>query len=232
MKKLFKSYLAIWTILLVLFHVIAFAAPGWSGQEKYTASFWAGYVFIVLAFAGQLVCAHFALKDGDKTRLFYHLPLLTVSRTGLILTFVFGGACMLLSPLPYWVGMILCAATLAFTAIAVIKADAAAELVNEKDEKLQANTFFVKSLTADAQSLLARAKSDGAKAACKRVYEAARYSDPVSHPALADLESALTLRLAALSDAVAADNAQEIARAAEDFLTLLTERNNKCKLMK
>lgn len=231
MKKLFKSYLVMWAILLVLFNILAFAVPGWNGHEKYTASFFVGYGFITLAFAGQLACAYFALKNDDQTRLFYHLPLLTVSRAGLILTLVFGGLCMLL-PIPHWVGVVLCAAVLAFTAVAVVKADAAAELVGAVDEKVRGNTLFIRSLTADAQSLLARAEEGEINAACKKVYEAARYSDPVSHDALASVESEITLRFAALSDAVKENNAQTATVAAKELLLLLNERNNKCGILK
>ena len=53
MKKAFKSYFVIWATLLVLFNIIAFISVGWEGQEKYTASFWVGYVFITLALVGQ-----------------------------------------------------------------------------------------------------------------------------------------------------------------------------------
>ena len=51
MKKLFKSYFAIWAVLLVLFNIIAFVSAGWTGQEKYTSSFWVGYVSITIAFS-------------------------------------------------------------------------------------------------------------------------------------------------------------------------------------
>lgn len=233
MKKLFKSYLIIWVILLALFNTVAFAIPGWGGQGKYTGSFWVGYVFITLAFAGQLFCAwHMTKKCSSGKTVFYHLPLLTISRAGLILTCVFGGLSMLISPLPYWVGVILCAIVLAFTAVAVVKADAAADLVSAVDEKTKANTFFIKSLTADAESLLARAGSEELRAACKKVYEAARYSDPVSHSALAALEREITLKLAALSDAVKAADAPAASGLADELAVLLRERNNKCKLLK
>ena len=38
MKKMFKSYFAIWAILLILFNVIAFVSVGWVNQAKYTPS--------------------------------------------------------------------------------------------------------------------------------------------------------------------------------------------------
>ena len=34
MKKLFKSYFAIWAVLLVLFNIIAFVSTGWTGQKN------------------------------------------------------------------------------------------------------------------------------------------------------------------------------------------------------
>lgn len=106
MKKVFKNYAVIWAVLLVVFNVIAFVSPGWITHEKYTASFWIGYVFITLAFLGQLACAYVAFKAENLTKLFYNLPLFSLSYTGLIVSFVVGGLCMLISPLPYWVGAV------------------------------------------------------------------------------------------------------------------------------
>lgn len=233
MKKLFRSYLVIWAILLALFNVITFAVPTWNGLEKYTASFWVGYGFIMFALVGQLACAWFALGKSDNSRkLFYHFSLLTVSRTGLLATFVCGGACMLVSLLPWWVGVILCATVLAFTAIAVVKANTAAELACAIDDTVKTNTFFVKSLTADAQSLLARAGSAELGAACKKVYEAVRYSDPVSHRSLASVEGEITLRFAALADAVKTGDVSVASALADELVILLRERNNKCKISK
>ena len=84
MKKLFKSYLILWAILLVLFNVIAFVSVGWSGQEKYTASFWIGYIAIMLMFGGQLYCAYLAFKADTAKKLFYNLSLIRISYTGLM----------------------------------------------------------------------------------------------------------------------------------------------------
>ena len=232
MKKAFKSYLSVWAVLLILFNVIAFVSVGWSGQEKYTASFWIGYCFITLAFAGQLVCAFVAFNAENNQKLFYNIPLITLSYTGLIVSFVAGGLCMLISPLPYWVGVIACAIVLAFTAISVINAQLAASSVDTIDTKIKASTSFIKLLTVDAESLVARAKSDAIKAECKKVYEAVRYSDPVSNDALASIESEITIKFAKLSDAVSEDNSKNVSEFANEIIILLGDRNKKCKVIK
>ena len=232
MKKGFKYYAIAWAVLFTLFNVIAFVSVGWSGYEKYTASFWIGYVFITISFIGQLGCAWVALKESNLQKLFYNISLITTSYTGLILSFVFGGLCMLISPLPYWVGTILCAALLAFNVLSVVKSTAAVDFVNTVDEKIKVQTFFIKSLTVDAECLMAKAKNAEVKAACKKVYEAVRYSDPMSNDMLASLESQITIQFAKLSEAVENDNAEVVSVVAENLLILLTERNKKCRLLK
>lgn len=232
MKKTFRKYLGIWAILLALFNVIAFVSVGWIGYEKYTASFWIGYVGIIVMFAGQLVCAWKVFREENLQKLFYNISIFRISYHGLIWSFIIGGACMLISPLPYWVGVILCAIVLAVTAKAVVKASAAVELVGETDEKIKTKTVFIKSLTADAEGLVDRANGESAKAACKKVYEAARYSDPMSHDALASIEEQITERVAALSASVAKDDIQQIISLADDVVHLLEERARKCRLLK
>lgn len=232
MKKLFQKYLILWAVLFALFQVIAFVSPGWSGVEKYTASFWIGYVGITIAFVGQLACTYFALKESDLQKTFYNISLITTSYTGLILTLIFGGLCMLLSLLPYWVGTILCAAALAFNIIAVVKAAIAIDEVSAIDEKIKTQTLFIKSLTVDAESLVARAKSEAVKAECKKVYEAVRYSDPMSSSALDSVESEITIKFSKLSDAVSSDNSEVVTELADDLVILISERNKKCRLLK
>lgn len=57
----------------------------------------------------------------------------------------------------------MCSIIFAITAIAVIKANVVAEAVTEIDKKIKTQTFFIKSLTIDAEGLLARANSEEMK---------------------------------------------------------------------
>lgn len=232
MKNTFKSYVAAWSVLLVLFNIIAFFSGGITNTAKYTASFWVGYVFVTLAFIGQLLCAKKALEAENLEKLFYNISLITLSRTGLILTFVVGGLCMFISSLPYWVGVIICMIILSLTAIAVIKANVAADVISEIDKKVKDKTFFIKSLTVDAEGLLARASSNDIKAECKKVYEAVRYSDPMSDEALASSESQITLKFAELTTAVSDNNLEAVKKIANEVIILVDDRNKKCRLLK
>lgn len=232
MKKNFKLYLIAWAALLALFNVIAFVSVGWEGQEKYTPSFWIGYVFITIMFIGQLVCTYMAFKADSAQKLFYNFSLIRTSYAGLIASFIIGGLCMLISPLSAWVGVILCAIILVANVLSVVKATVAVGEVVRIDEKVKVQTFFIKSLAVDADTLVAMAKSDVVKAECQKVYEAIRYSDPMSNDALASVESQITVKFAALSDAVKADETDKVAELANEVCILVGDRNKKCKLLK
>lgn len=231
MKKTLKYYSIIWGIVLILFNVISFVPAENLGVERYTASFWIGYVFITLSFIGQYVCTCFALKDELK-KTFYRLSLVSTSYTGLILSFIFGGLCMLISVMPYWISVILCAVVLTFNVITVAMAATASEIESGIDEKIKTKTFFIKSLTVDAEDLIARAKSQDAKSACKKVYEAIRYSDPMSNDALSSVENEITYKMSKLQAAVMSDDSGSVASTADEILILLANRNSKCKLLK
>lgn len=232
MKKTFRYYFAIWAVLFVLFNIIAFVSVGWINQEKYTPSFWVGYIFITLSFIGQLICARTAFNAKSLQKLFYNIPLISLSWTGLVVSFVIGGLCMLISPLPYWVGVIVCSITLAIVAIAVIRASIAVNAVADIDNKIKAQTFFIKSLTVDAESLIARAQSEEIKSECKKVYEVVRYSDPMSNDMLAGIEGQITIKTAELANAVNDNNLDMVKNLAQEVVVLVEDRNKRCRLLK
>lgn len=233
MKKSFKAYVVIWAIFLAVFNVICFVTPDEAaGMSKFDGAFWIGYIFITLAFIGQLVCAVMAFKAKNLKKFFYKLPLITVSYTGLVLTIIVGAVCMAIPNLPNWVGIIVCLLVLAFNAVAVIKANVAAEVVSDIDDKVKTQTAFVKISTVETQNILNRAKTDEVKAECKKVYEAIRYSDPMSSPALAEEEAEISAKIRNLKSAVISGEDETAISAAQELILLIKERNNKCKILK
>lgn len=233
MKKSFKVYSLIWLICLALFNVICFVTPNQAaGMSKFNGAFWTGYIFIAMAFIGQLICAYLAFKADNLQRLFYGIPLITVSYTGLIVMLVVGSLTMAIPNLPNWVGIIVCLIVLAFTAIAVITAKSAGTVVSNIDEKTKTNTGFIKELTVEAQNLINRANAPMLKKNCKKVYEAVRYSDPVSSNALLEIENRIKEEFSTFTDAVLSDDLDLTESSSKELLNLIDERNIKCKITK
>ncbi|MBQ9415833.1 MAG: hypothetical protein IJU20_03200 [Clostridia bacterium] len=234
MKKNFKFYALIWIIMLAAFNAVVFLVrpviPGY--VINYDARFWIAWGFILAAFIGNLVCAYFAFKAENLKKMFLNLPLITVSWSALIAMLVVGSGLMLIPNCPAWIAAIVCIVVLAFNANAVIKAAWAADTVNKVDEKVKVQTSYIKNLTVDTESILARAKSEPVKAECKKVYEAVRYSDPMSNDALSVIEAKITVKVDEFASAVGADDAEKVKEIADDIVILIGDRNKKCKLLK
>ena len=84
MKKAFKYYVIGWAVVLVLFNLIAFLFGGIENEVKYTPPFWIGYAFITLAFIVQLIIAYFAFRQDTAKKVFYNIPLVKISYSGLL----------------------------------------------------------------------------------------------------------------------------------------------------
>lgn len=229
MKKTFGIYGIVWAICLALFNVIVFVTPSEVGKlSKFGGAFWVGYIFIALAFIGQLVCAFITFKGENSQKVFYRIPLISVSYTGLILMLIAGTACMAIPNLPNWVGIIICILILAFNATAILKATAAAEIVSDVDKRVAAKTELIKSLTDRAHILMNQNSSEETK----KIYEALRYSDPVDSSALAECNSRLLAEFNAFADAVNSEDSELIKSSADSLLHSIESRNLMCKAAK
>lgn len=233
MKKKFAPYIVCWAILLALFHVIVFVTPNEiAGMSKFGGGFWIGYGFTLAAFWGQLVCAWIALKPSNKRKIFYRLPLVIISFTVLILTMIAATVFMAVPQIPAWIAAIVCSILTAFGAVAVIKAKAAAETVSTIDEKVQAQTSFIRELTARAESVMTGAQTPELKAEAKKVYEALRFSDPMSSKELSEIEGKIAAEFAEFEQYVAKNAKTNARMSAEKLLALFAQRAALCKIGK
>ena len=226
MKKTFKSYIGVWAICLLTFNVIAFVVP-----NEMKANFWAGYIFITLAFFGQLFCANIAFKSENAKKFFYNFPLISISFVGTVIMLIVAGLTMAISAILVWVGIVFCLIILAFTAIAIINASVASETVSNVDTKIKAQTLFIKMLIADATALMSKAETKEAKEVTKKVYEKLRYSDPVSNDVLNSIESQITIKFKEFESSII-ENSQNAISLGEELIILIDDRNTKCKLLK
>ena len=233
MKKNFKFYALGWVVLLGLFNLLTFIIPAWPTLEKFTASFWIGWGSAIGAFFGQLICAWIAFKEDSAKKTFYNISLFTVSYAGLIAMFVVSMICIIVTPLPYWIAAIGCAIVLVVNIIALAKAKMAIDIVSGVDAKVEQATSFIYTMREKSESLFARVKSDDSKSAiCKKVRDAFKFSDPISNPELASIETDIKEHFDLLNDAILESNVDVANSEAEELLALIVERNNKCKKLK
>ena len=220
-KNSLISYLSL-GIVFALFNVIAFIVP----TDK-TATFWAAYAFSVVAFAVQIPIWKIALgkKDTLKSK-FLGIPVIHVGITYLIIQLIAFAIFMIFPMLPVWLAVVVCAIILAISALCAIAGQAGANEINRVEEKIKVKRAFIQFLQTDIEMLTENETNAETKAELKKLAEKVRFSDPMSHDMLGELESRISAKVEEMKTAT--DKKDLIA----EVTTLLTERNKKCKILK
>lgn len=243
MKKYFKYYLAAWALFFIVYNVIVFAVvpnfvPAFEvgdttyGFGKYEGSFWPGYIAIVIAFLGNLICTLKFFKSESLDKAFLNMPLFRISWGCIIVTMIIATLTMLYMDLPNWIGALVCILVLFFYIFALIKASAASEAVSEVEAKVEAKTALMKLMTAEAEGLLGRATNENIRSECKKVYEALRYSDPMTNNALSGIDAEISNAIDSLTEAVKKEEEDNVADLAGKICNLVNDRNVRCKALK
>ena len=220
-KNGLMSYLAL-GIVFALFNVIAFVIP----TEK-TATFWTAYAFSVVAFAVQIPLwkIAFGKKDTLKSK-FLGIPVIHVGITYLIIQLIAFAVFMIFPTIPIWLAVVVCAIILAISALCAIAGQAGANEINRVEEKIKVKRAFIQFLQTDIEMLVESETDAETKAELKKLAEKIRFSDPMSHEMLGELESRISAKVEEMKTAT--DKKGIIA----EVTTLLTERNKKCKILK
>ena len=220
-KNSLMSYLAL-GVVFALFNVIAFVIP----TDK-TPTFWTAYVFSVVAFAVQIPLWNIALgkKETLKSK-FLGIPIIHVGLTYLIIQLIAFAVFMIFPTLPVWLAVVVCAIILAISALCAIAGQAGANEINRVEEKIKVKRAFIQFLQTDIEMLVESETDSETKAALKKLAENVRFSDPMSHEMLGELEFRISAKVEEMK--AAADKKTLI----EEVSILLSERNKKCKILK
>lgn len=220
-KNNLMSYLAL-GIVFALFNVIAFVIP----TEK-TATFWTAYVFSIVAFAVQIPLWKIALgkKDTLKSK-FLGIPVIHVGIAYLIIQLIAFAVFMIFPTLPAWLAVVVCAIILTISALCAIAGQAGANEISRVEEKIKVKRAFIQFLQTDIEMLVESETDAETKAALSKLAEKVRFSDPMSHDMLGELESRISTKVEEMKTTT--DKKALIA----EVTTLLTERNKKCKILK
>lgn len=224
-----KKGLLVLALLFVVYTLIVLAVPFAKG-----GMFWLTYLFTAAAFGVQAYVfkLSFEKEAGAKSK-FYGFPIARVGVLYLAVQIVLGLVFMALAAVAaVWLALVLYLALLVAAAVGVIATDSIRDEVERQDTQLKKDVATMRALQSKAAALPARCEDTTAKAALEKLAEEFRYSDPVSAPALADLETDMAAIMEELSAAVTdGDNAAVLALCKKISATL-AERNRLCKLNK
>ena len=220
-KNSTKGYLIL-GILFALVSVIAFVVPA----EK-TTTFWLAYAFTAVAFAAQIGIWKIALgKEETLKSKFLGFPIVHIGIVYAVIQAIAFAVFVFVPAAPAWIAVVVCIVIAGISAVCMIAADTGRNEMKRVEAKAQKKVFYIKSLQADVELLADKEADAKIKAALAQLAEKIRFSDPMSHEQLADLEDKISTKVAELKTV---SNKLEII---SELNSLLDARNKKCKILK
>lgn len=234
-KYLYKMYLALWIGLTVLMNGFIFGIPFAFADHGFSPLFWGAYAVVMVMQIAQLVVSLLIFgksKTDGMEKIFLNMPLRQGSYLFIALNSVLCAILLAFPPIPRYIAIVVTVLVTGVYLIRIFQLRSLIGIVEDLGKKVKKQTFTIRSLSADAKVLIEEAKSDTAKAAANKVYEAIRYSDPMSNDNLLSDDLALRDVFAAFSDAVLEENEEEIQKQKDKLLIVAKRRSEKCKLLK
>ena len=210
-------------IALILLNVVAFILPVYHGIH-----FWMGYSFAIFSNLVLAITAIITLNKPNVNKTFLGLPALSVAWIYFAVQTALSVWQMANFDFLYYTGIIINATLAALAIITLITADMAIKEIEKVEEKIAEKVFFVKGLKTDIELLETDNLEVSAK--LKDLEEVVRFSDPMSHSRLASIENEIVNKFKVLKDNMS--NSSTALKLCNEMQRLLTERNQKCKLLK
>lgn len=221
MKNFAKGYLVLGIVFLTVC-VIAFAIP-----VPKTGAFWVAFAFTAAAFAVQPFIWKAAFGKGETLKSkFLGFPVLHIGLVYLALQILVLPVFMFVPTLPAWSAAVVCVIITGVSALCMISADTGRTEIERLDARVAGKVSYIRALQTELE-ILAEGEKDGKiKSSLAELAEKVRFSDPMSHESLKDLEGEISSRVARLKTA---GNKAELIN---EITSLLNERNKICKMLK
>lgn len=215
--------------VFVVYNAVLFVVSGFVGHG---AAFWISYVFMLAAFVLIALNAALLGKRPIQPKDFLlsypvlkHSTIYTVAEFIVSTLFMCLDKVMTSGAIPAAVQLVLLAVHIVFLSMCYY----AKKTREDLQQKVNTSTQFMRKLRTDAETIADRISDADTKKVFSDFAEELRYSDPVSSPALSDIEARLSEVVDDAEDALADgrnDEAQSLCRKAR---LILKERNRLCK---
>ncbi len=211
-------------IVLVMFNVIAFALP----PCKHTILFWLGYTFETFSVLSLLAVSLVAIEKASTNNTFLGLPPVNLTWIYFILQSATSLWQMTYFQLPYSYGIIINSCLAGIYLICLILTFAASDNIKQLETATTQKVTYIKELQTNLELLT----SDDTEVLNKigELVETVRFSDPISHSQLSDIESKINKNVYLLQNNI--NDKNNALQLCNEIKQLFQVRNKKCALLK
>lgn len=224
--------IAAFIVVFLFANILVFLIPFPHG-----IAFWTAYVFLMIALVIGFVITYvsaektFTQKNGIRYYPLMRFGVMYLIVQGIVSLIFFLLDSYITLPL-IWIPPVVCLVIFAIFAVLLISTYSGLKVVESVDEQSKKETAFIYSLTAEAELLAKQVSDEDLQKELTSLYEAIRYSDPVSTLEVADVNSRIRDEMDVLKAAVTLNDAGKIHESVQNLSLLIAERNQKCKLVK
>ncbi len=217
-----------WSIVITLILAIVFNISMFIIPLEHGTVFWLGYSFEMLASIFLLATELILLGKVDINDKFHGLSSMYIGWIYFVIQTVLSIKQMTSLEFPYLYGIIGDIVLAAIASILLILTFAAGREIKKVESETNKKIFFIRNLHTDIELL--NTNDEKSKAAIHQLAEAVRFSDPMSHSELSDIEKRILEKFNLLKNNL--DSASIVIDVCNDMQRLLNERNQKCKILK
>ncbi len=226
-------FLIVLALVIAVFSVCYFVIPYKHNNETV---FILGYIFTLVAMLAQIYTFYVGFaKSKDLKSKFYGFPIIKVGVIYLLVQFVLTVLITIINAfvdVPGWISVIVNVIVLAFSVIGLITVETYKEEIEKVESVEKVDTLFLDDLKTNAKSLYNKFDYTPLKGEMKKLYELIQYSDPVSSPELASVEDEITRKFNSLKATCSEKAYDRVQTEINDLVTLMEERNFRCKKLK
>ena len=177
-----KQITLISLVILVVYNIISFLIP----SVKNT-TFWVAYGFSNLSIIIVALTILAALDEQGIKSKFNNMPLIYVAWTYLIVQLIMGFI-EIYYPINFRYTILVNVILLGLYIIGFVGTNVGKKEIQRVDEKVQEKVFFIKDLQVDIETFSSKISDIEMKKELNSLADSIRYSDPMSHSKLADIE--------------------------------------------
>lgn len=231
-KKSMALPAVVFAIIFLVYNVALFVIAGFEDHES---SFWISYAFVIAAFISTAITGLVLnARDLRAKDWIFGYPIIKHCINYCIVEFILSVIFMLIDEweinwaVPFIIQLLVFAVYIVFLLSSFI----AKNTIETVEKNVKVSTSYMKFLRVEADTLVSMATDPVAKQTVTKLAEAIRYSDPVSNPALADLERQIALKLSDAKTLIKYNDTEKLLTCCKEAELLLQERNQKCMILK
>lgn len=218
------------SIIVVLLLVVAFTLGSFILPVEKNLFFWNGYGFMMVSFGLFVyVLYHWNHSNQNLKSKFLGMPLLVVAYRFLLLSLIWAFinyilAFQILPSIYSYTAIIISIVIFGFGISTLLVTQVGTNIVNSVEEKMRMKVNFIRSTQLEVELLVNITSDNVLQKRIKALSEEIRYSDPMSHSTLLEIEEEITKKISVLKSALG-NKESDAESLISEISGLLKERN-------